>query len=191
MVCAEANTRQRLLRSVSSTRRMRRSAPKPSTERSTQLLATGQPAACVKPERQHVQVSSAGTADCCKLSATGPSASDLRRFANRCVAATRHGERPAAVEEPQMAQVDQKEGLQACRAVYAFPSALRVLQLMNNDALAMRPSRTPPSTTRRWSALTPCPIARRPGGHKKGHSDGTACGCIRPTRGRRLPAGAG
>ena len=154
---------------------------------STQLLATGQPAACV---RQSASTCSKypplGTADCCKLNTAGPSASELRRFANRFRVANSLHIAGNALQRSRHAchkwlKVDQKEGLQACQAVYAFPSALRVLQLMNNVAALATSAPVPNAafdneTVVSFDAVPDCETP--PAGdsaHGKGHSDGTAC----------------
>ena len=154
---------------------------------SMQLLATGEPSACV---RQSASTCSKnpplGTADCCKLNKAGPSASNLRRFANTFRVANALHIAGNALQRSRDAchkwlKVDQKEGLQACQAVYAFPSALRVLHLMNNVAALATSTPVPNAafdneTVVSFDAVPECetPIAGD-SGHGKGHSNGTAC----------------
>merc|ERR1719424_1339965 len=154
---------------------------------STQLLATGQPSACV---RQSASTCSKnpplGTADCCKLNKAGPSEANLRRFANTFRVANALHIAGNALQRSRNAchkwlKVDQKEGLQACQAVYAFPSALRVLHLMNNVAALATSTPVPNAafdneTVVSFDAVPECETP--PAGdsaHGKGHSNGTAC----------------
>ena len=154
---------------------------------STQLLATGQPSACV---RQSASTCSKnpplGTADCCKLNKAGPSEANLRRFANTFRVANALHIAGNALQRSRNAchkwlKVDQKEGLQACQAVYAFPSALRVLHLMSNVAALATSTPVPNAafdneTVVSFDAVPECETP--PAGdsaHGKGHSNGTAC----------------
>ena len=155
---------------------------------STQLLATGQPSACV---RQSASTCSKkpplGTADCCKLNKAGPSASNLRRFANTFRVANALHITGNALQRSRNAchkwlKLDQTEGLQACQAVYAFPSALRVLHLMNNVAALATSTPVPNAvfdneTVVSFDAVPDCETPEHAGdsGHGQGHSNGTAC----------------
>jgi len=153
---------------------------------STQLLATGLPSACVHQSASTCSKNPPlGTGDCCKLSTAGPSASHLRRFANIFRAANALHSVGNALQRTRNAchrwlQVDLKEGLQACQTVYAFPSALRVLHLMNNVAALATSTPVPNTafdneTVISFDAVPECETAPPGLGHGKGQNNGTAC----------------
>ena len=188
MVCAEANVAAAPSSDCEFNEQNAQHCPKTYYgAASTQLLATGQPSACV---RQSASTCSRnpplGTGDCCRLSESVPSQSDLGNFATTFRAANALQVGGNALQRTRNAchrwlQVDLKEGMQACQAVYAFPSAVRVLRLIANvAALAVsapvRNAAFGNETRVSFAGVPECDETPPPGhSHGKGDHNGTAC----------------